>query len=243
MTSLKAMGAARYALSVAPRRSTLWWRFGTRWLGRDAASGALVEQAAIPGVAREAFHALTSAPRAQGFHATLKAPFALRDGATPEGLLDALARFCSARSPFSLPPLAAERLGGRLALVPVGRESRVNDLAADCVREFDALRAPLPAVERERYSDAGLSPRQERYLAQWGDPYVLTEFRFHLTLTGSLEQVPPQLVAAVIAAARDAVAGLDGTRLRVDAVCLFEQPDPQSPFRLAKRVPFRGGTR
>ena len=119
----------------------------------------------------------------------------------------------------------------------------MNDLAADCVREFDAFRPPLPATERDRYGTTGLTPRQERYLAQWGDPYVLTEFRFHLTLTGSLEQVPPQLVAAVIAAARAAVAGLDGMRLRVDAVCLFEQLDPQSPFRLAKRVPFRGGRR
>jgi putative phosphonate metabolism protein len=237
------MCAARYALSFAPRRSSLWWRFGVRWLGWDAASGAPVEQAALPGVAREAFHALTAAPRAQGFHAALKAPFALRDGATPKGLLEALARFCSARSPFSLPPLAAERLGDFLALVPAGRESRVNDLAADCVREFDAFRAPLPTAERHRYGGTGLSPRQERYLAEWGEPYVLTDFRFHLTLTGSLERAPPQLVAALIAAARDALAELDGTRLRVDAVCLFEQPDPQSPFRLAKRVPFRGGRR
>jgi hypothetical protein len=237
------MCAARYALSFAPRRSSLWWRFGVRWLGWDAASGAPVEQVALSGVAREAFHALTAAPRAQGFHAALKAPFAIRDGATPKGLLEALARFCSARSPFLLPPLAAERLGDCLALVPAGRESRVNDLAADCVREFDAFRAPLPAAERERYRGTGLSPRQERYLAQWGDPYVLTEFRFHLRLTGSLEQAPPQLVAAVIAAARDAVAGLDGTRLRVDAVCLFEQPDPEGLFRLARRVPFRDGRR
>lgn len=234
---------ARYALYFAPRRSSGWWRFGARWLGRAAASGEPVEQTGVPGVTLEEFRALTAAPRVYGFHATLKAPFALRDGATRAALIEALAGFCSERASFPLPPLEVERLDDFLALVPLGRESRVNDLAADCVREFDAFRAPVSPAERERYGRRGLSPRQDRYLAQWGYPYVLTEFRFHLTLTGSLDATPPHHVAALIAAARPALAELNAAPLRVDAVSLFEQADPASPFLLRRRFPLRARKR
>jgi len=228
---------ARYALVFAPRRTSAWGRFGARWLGRDAASGEPADQIAVAGIAPEAFRALTAAPRAYGFQASLTAPFALRAGATREGLAEALAAFCSRRAPFPLPPLAVERLDDFLAVVPAGRESRINDLAADCVREFDAFRAPLQAAERERYDRQGLSPRQDRYLAQWGDPHVLAEFRFHFALTGSLDAAPPHQVAALITAARDAIAGLGTTPLGVDAVSLLEQADPAGPFRLIRRFP------
>jgi putative phosphonate metabolism protein len=234
---------ARYALYFAPPRTSGWWRFGARWLGRDAATGAPVEQTGVPGVTLDEFRALTAAPRAYGFHATLKAPFVLREGTTRKALVEALAVFCSLRAPFPLPPLEVERLDDFLALVPAGRESRVNDLAADCVREFDAFRAPPPPAERERYGRRGLSARQDRYFAQWGYPYVLTEFRFHLTLTGSLDATPPHHMTALIAAARAAVSELNGAPLRVDAVSLFEQTDPASPFLLRRRFPFRARKR
>lgn len=243
MAALIATPAFRYALRLAPHPASRWWGFGSRWLGRDAASGDALEQPEIAGLAREDFDALTAAPRSHGFHATLKAPFALRDGATREALVDALSRFCAARTPFSLPPFEVDLLDDFLALVPVGRESRVNDLAADCVRDFDAYRAPLTAQELDRRRLEGLSARQGRYLAEWGDPYVLADYRFHITLTGSLENAPPHHVTALIAAARDALAALNTKPMRVDAVCLFEQPARERPFRLTRRFRFRGERR
>ncbi|MGH8699410.1 MAG: DUF1045 domain-containing protein, partial [Burkholderiales bacterium] len=188
--------------------------------------------------AREAFQALTAEPRKYGFHATLKAPFALPDGATRKALADAVAQFCRARRPIELPPFEVTRLADFLALVPSAREGRVNELAADCVREFEAFRAPLAAAELDRRRRTGLSPRQERYLEEWGYPYVLAEYRFHLTLTGSLERAPPHQVTALVVAAREALAALDAAPLRVDAVCLFEQPEPATPFRLVRRFLF-----
>jgi len=237
------MSAYRYALYFAPRTSSGWWRFGARWLGRDAATGENVEQPAIAGLAPEAFHALTTEPRKYGFHGTLKAPFALREGTTGKALADALARFCRARRSIPLPPLEVKRLDDFLALVPAARASRVNELAADCVREFEPFRAPLAAGELDRRRRKGLSPRQDRYLEEWGHPYVFAEYRFHLTLTGSLEAVVPHEVTALVAAAREALAALRAASLRVDGVCLFEQPEPAAPFQLATRFVFRGATR
>ncbi len=230
------MPTSRYALYFAPRTSSGWWKFGARWLGRDAATGERVEQPPITGLPREALQALTAAPRKYGFHATLKAPFALRQGATRAALAEAVAQFCRARHPIPLPPFAVTRLADFLALVPATREGRVNELAADCVREFEAFRAPLAAAELDRRRREGLSPRQDRYLEEWGYPYVFAEYRFHLTLTGSLEGAPPHQVAALLAAARDALPAIP---LRLDALCLFEQPEPTAPFRLLKRFLLR----
>jgi hypothetical protein len=150
-----------------------------------------------------------------------------------------LARFCRARRSILLPAFEVKRLDDFLALVPATREGRVNELAADCVREFEAFRAPLVAAELDRRRRQGLSPRQDRYLEEWGYPYVFAEYRFHLALTGSLEEAPPHQVTALVAAAREALAALDAAPLRVDAVSLFEQPEPTAPFRLLKRFLLR----
>jgi putative phosphonate metabolism protein len=232
------MPASRYALYFAPLASSAWGRFGARWLGRDPATGERVAQPAIAGLSGEAFAELTAAPRQYGFHATLKPPFALREGTTPEALADTLARFCRTRRAIALPPLEVRRLADFLALVPAERESRVNGLAADCVREFEPFRAPLAAAELDRRRRQGLTPRQDRYLEAWGYPYVFAEYQFHFSLTGPVAQAPPHAVAALIAAARDAA---PAAALQLDAVALFAQPEPALPFRLVKR--FRLGNR
>lgn len=231
----------RYAIYFAPPEESPWWRFGARWLGRDAATGAAVEQPAVEGIDAGAFAALTAAPRRYGFHATLKAPFALREGATAQALAAAVECLAAARAPFRLPPLAVERLRDFLALVPVAHESRIGDLAADCVRALDCFRAPPTPGELARRRSAGLSARQDRYLLEWGYPYVLADFRFHLTLTGSLAGIAPAQATAVVAAATRALAGLAGEPLWLDALCLYEEREPGGPFRLAARFPLGAG--
>lgn len=228
---------ARYGVYFAPEEASPWWRFGARWLGRDAATGAAVEQPAIEGIDPAAFAALTAVPRRYGFHATLKAPFALREGADAAALAAAVERLASARAPFRAPPLEVDRLRDFFALVPVAHDSRVSDLAADCVRALDRFRAPPTPAELARRRSAGLSARQDRYLLEWGYPYVLADFRFHLTLTGSLAALAPQQAAAVLAAARRALAGLANEPLWLDALCLYEERSPGGPFRLAARFP------
>ena len=70
----------RFGIYWAPAADHPLWRAGCDWLGRDPESGAA-----------HAVRPHRAAPRRYGFHATLKPPFALRDGRTEADLDDALA--------------------------------------------------------------------------------------------------------------------------------------------------------
>ena len=59
-------------------------------------------------------------------------------------------------------------------------------MAAACVRDLDGFRAPASAAELARRRAVGLSVCQDALLVQWGYPYVMEEFKFHLTLSGRL---------------------------------------------------------
>ncbi len=170
----------RYAIYYVPRIQPLA-AAGAAWLGWDVVAGCTVAQPDVPGIA-----ALTQAPRKYGLHATLKPPFALAEGNCVDDLDAALAQFAKAQASVSLDGLQLDRLGRFLALVPVGDQTHLATLAANCVQNFDMFRAPAPDAEVARRRAAGLTPSQDAHLLRWGYPYVLDQFRFHITLTGSL---------------------------------------------------------
>ena len=130
---------------------------------------------------------LTRDPRKYGFHATLKAPMALAIGKTEAGLLAACETF--AGTPRAIPVIrpVVDAISGFIAVVPAEPSAELERLAADCVREFDSFRAPLTPEDRARRNPSALTPRQCDYLDRWGYPYVMEEFRFHMTLTGRLD--------------------------------------------------------
>jgi len=227
----------RYAIYYAPPADSPLWAFGCRWLGRDPESGTDYPVEALPGFDASWLAALTAMPRHYGFHATLKPPFALaadRDGVQLQAVLTA---FAAAQPPVVAPPLELAELDGFLALRPAGPATALEALAAECVRHFDRFRAPPAAAELAQRRRHGLTPRQEALLAAWGYPYVLEEFRFHLTLTGRLEESSRGHLRALLA---PRLAPLLGEPLRVNAVALFHQPDRQQPFRLIQRFPLLG---
>ena len=86
-----------------------------------------------------------------------------------------------------MPQLQVDRLNGFLALVPAEAGTAVNTVAAQFVTGLDALRAPIEAAERARRLSSGLSPRQQELMDQWGYPYVLDEFRFHMTISERMD--------------------------------------------------------
>ena len=130
--------------------------------------------------------ALTEAPRQYGFHGTFKAPFRLADGADVQHLHAALSTFARRQASFALRGLRLRAIGEFLALVPSEDSPPLSRLAEACVTEFDAFRAPPEPADLAKRHAAGLTPRQTELLARWGYPYVMDEFRFHLTLTASI---------------------------------------------------------
>ena len=143
-------------------------RAGADWLGWDARSG----RGTGSGTAR-------GAPVRYGFHATIKPPFRPADDA--EGLVDAARGLAARLAPVDLGRLSVRRLDGFLALVP---QIGPNALAAAVVEGLDGFRAPPREDELARRRAAGLTAAQDALLARWGYPYVMDEFRMHLTLTG-----------------------------------------------------------
>ena len=86
-----------------------------------------------------------------------------------------------------MPALQITSLGSFLAFVPGQASTELPQLASSLVSELDPLRAPLSDAELTRRRAAGLTPAQEMLLKKWGYPFVMDEFRFHLTLSGRLQ--------------------------------------------------------
>lgn len=177
------MTFTRYAIYFAPPQGAEWSRFGASWLGWDMEVGAEVAHPEVEGLD---VAAITATPRKYGLHATMKPPMRLAKGCSLADLEAACATLAATQAPVTLDGLQLARLGRFLALRPLGDESALNALAAACVTELDAFRAPAPEAELARRRVAGLSPEQEQNLLNWGYPYVLDQFRFHITLTGKL---------------------------------------------------------
>ena len=222
-------GFPRYAIYFAAGPDSPLSRFGAELLGYDAYSG---EEVSFPQDALRVapdWRDVTSDPRKYGFHATLKAPMALASGRTEAELMAACAAFAGKARPRPVIPPIVDSISGFIAVIPAGAVEALQQLAADCVRDFDSFRPALTAEDRARRKPEKLSERQRDYLDRWGYPYVMEEFRFHMTLTGRLHAERREPILAMLRA-RFAALGLD--TLAIDRIALFRQDDAKARFRI-----------
>ena len=219
--------APRYAIYFMPEPSSALWAYGSRVLGYDAMTGQDMLQP------EPEFASWTADPRRYGFHATLKAPFSLRNDATESGLVAAARRFAAQRLVFEA-DLELSILGRFIALTNVQPCEPLARLAGDCVRYFDEFRAPLSAEDRERRLNHVLPPRQTENLERWGYPYVFEDFTFHMTLSNSLDAGPRANFMRTLGEIP-----LDHRQV-FDAISIFIQPGPEARFRVLERVRFGG---
>ncbi|MEM5341982.1 DUF1045 domain-containing protein [Paraburkholderia azotifigens] len=225
---------ARFAIYYAPARASGWWDAGSTWLARDAESGAPLDPQDTPELSQPLAQ-LTSSPRRYGWHGTLVAPFHLASNVTIADLLDTAERWAQQQMPFAL-PVEAATLGDFVALRPAtsAGEEQTRTLAANALRAFTPLRVKPSAADIARRLQAPLTERQRELLVEWGYPYVLEEFRFHMTLSNSLDQ----------AGDRDAIVERwhrEAQRLgplAIDGAAIFVEPAPGEPFMLWQRLAF-----
>jgi hypothetical protein len=228
----------RVAVYWAPKPDSVLWQTGSRWLGRDAATGEALQQPEVPGVPVDVLQRLTAEPRRYGLHATLKAPFRLRAGLSLADVDTAMQRLVQSHSAQALGLLRVETMGSFLALRPAGSMDGINALAAACVQQLQALAEPLTEADvqrrRAKLSGSRLSAHQEELLLRWGYPWVLDEFRFHCSLTGDLgapdAPAAPHTAAALLAAASEGFHHLP--EQTVDSLAVFLEPEPGADFRL-----------
>ncbi|MEO0371650.1 MAG: DUF1045 domain-containing protein [Pseudomonadota bacterium] len=214
------MGYRRYAVYYVPPPGP-FAAFGAAWLGWDLERGTVAhpDMPSLPLPVED----ITATPRKYGFHATLKPPFRLADGRTEGELMDAV-DILGSRTFHPVMGLRLElvQLGRFLALKATGHTAQLGGLAAMCVETLDMFRAPASDGELARRRGAGLRPGQEAMLMRWGYPYVMDEFRFHMTLTGKL---PKPVLTEVHAALDGALQDVVPDPFTLDTIALVGEDD------------------
>lgn len=227
----------RYAIYYAPPVEDALWLRACQWTGRDPATDA---ELPIPEPLRDlggGLKALTASARRYGFHATLKAPMRLAEGCTETDLRAALGAFAAACPPVPAGPMAPRLLDGFLALMPVEQPEALTEFAAACVSEFEPLRAPLGEAELARRHAADLSDRQSELLDAYGYPYVMEEFRMHMTLT---DRLPEAVRTELVAAAAKWFRAVLSAPVTIDRIVLYAEPAPGACFVRTGDFPLLG---
>lgn len=224
----------RYAIYFAPPAQSPLWRFGSSVVGYDAETGRDCRPPPLTRFDTARWREITVDPRRYGFHGTLKAPFRLAPGRSEVELRAVCTRFAGDRARFACSGVQLSAIGRFLALRTASTCAALDRLAAGAVAAFDDFRAPMTQAEREKRLRATLTARQQDYLSRWGYPYVLDDFRFHMTLTGPLDDGERALAQAELAE-HFASSGADGP-LIVSEIALYRQE--AGPFRLIARFPF-----
>ncbi|WP_413206042.1 DUF1045 domain-containing protein [Rhodospirillum sp. A1_3_36] len=213
----------RHAIYLSPPATHPLAVLAERWLGRGSGRPSL---GGYPDTTLEAW---TAEPRRYGFHGTLKAPFTLTPGRTLDDLDQAIAAL--AKGHPAPPALALEiaALGPFLALISRTPTPALDALAARCVTELDGFRAPPSARDLARRKPETLSPHHRALFERWGYPYVLEEFRFHMTLTGPIPE--PGDRDRMKAALTDLFTPVLTTPLSVEDIARVSQSSPSAPFQ------------
>ncbi len=178
---------SRYAIYWTPEPGSALAALGERWFA---------EPAQMTGLAPDLAARAIKAPARYGLHATLKAPFPLRDDASASGLQQALDAFCAKRRAPIGGAFKPAFFQGFFGLVLSARTADADWLAAECVTHFDGFRDPRG--ESGVPPDGPLTPQEEVFEAEFGYPYILSVFQFHVTLAGPLPQNELEEVAAAL---------------------------------------------
>jgi hypothetical protein len=222
----------RYAIFFTPQPGTALAAFGRSWFGR-ANDGATLQAFSATGLAGASIARMPAMPsRYNGLHSVFKAPFALRDGMGPEALKARLTSFAQRRKPVATGPLTLARAGRYLVLRPVEPKPALDWLAAQCVGAFEGFAAPVSACAQKEAHNQQLTDYQRLLLKSFGDPHVLSEYRFCITLTGPLDTAHLERVSQALWPVLEEICASGVT---VDALSLFGDAGGRTPLRLIGR--------
>jgi hypothetical protein len=229
----------RYAIYFVPPAQSNLYRYGSSVLGYDCYTN---NAADFPGQSESAavnWNELGEEPRRYGFHATLKAPFHLLPSHSELQLINALQNFARLGHAVHAFVPAVRLLSDFFAVVPRDHEPGIDALAASCTTIFDAFRAPISPQERARRIALKLNDEQIRNLDRWGYPYVLSQYQFHMTLTGKIPARRRKAVLAVLLKVfRESAIE---PSIAIDRIALVTQDTPDSRFRVVSEAVLGGG--
>lgn len=230
------MSKARYAVYYVPPNDSELAAFGRQWLGMDIETGNPVPQTVVDGIEPERLHQLTESPRLYGFHGTLKPPFYLAPRTTLNGLLSAARTFAKSVKPIEIPALELAVIGKFLALTSTVSSAELEALASECVRTLEVYRTRLTPQQMAQYRQNKLTVHQEQMLEHWGYPYVLEEFRFHISLTNRIDDDEER--AKIQHTVRRLCRPLLGKTVPVSEIVVCGQKRWDKPMTVIERIPF-----
>ena len=201
----------RYAIYFVP--DGIWGDAGAEWLGWDCRTGTSPTTHVGDSDA-------TARPRKYGFHATLKAPFRLAAGAQEDALITFVDRCATSLGPISLSSLQVSQIGKFYAFTAQQEQSDLIALSSTIVHDLDPFRAALTDADIARRRASRLSAKQDALMLKWGYPYVMDEFRFHLTLTGPIGHSEPVQAAIATHFEKPIASGL-----QLDSISLVGERD------------------
>jgi hypothetical protein len=226
----------RYAIYYTPAPFSALARFGSGVIGYDCFDAVEVAHMRLDGIDSNIQKLMTLDPRWYGFHATIVAPFHLKS-ISEDDFIAMVSTYATETAPVRIGGLKVATIGEFVALIPTVPNEDITRFAADCVATFNPCRAPVTAADRERRLSSKLSPRQIELLDQWGYPYVLDEFRFHMTLTGALLDNMRDMFRDAL---EFAFAERSNDSLELDAISVMRQDDAGARFRVLRRCRLRG---
>lgn len=227
----------RFAIYFTPRPGSALATFGRSWFGR-ANDGATLRafSTGVPNM----LSGTTSSPfpeRYLGLHAPFVLPCPLREGATLEKVRTRLANFAGRRRKVETGPLALTRAGRSLVLRPAEPRPEMSWLALQCFNAFESFAAK---TVRPETAHPHLNPHQRLLLKSFGQPNVMSEYRFSIRLTGPLD---PAHIDRVSEALAPLVAGVCAEGVHVDGLSLIADggiEDEATPLRLVGRYTLAG---
>lgn len=220
----------RYAIYYTPQPGTPLAAFGRSWFGR-ANDGATLQAFSDSGLANTAaVKPLSASSLYSGLHAVFKAPFCLREGMGPDALKARLITFASRRKQVETGPLTLARAGRYLVLRPINPTPALDWLAAQCVAAFDGFAEPTACITAQQ--GVTLNDHQRLLLKSFGDPHVLSEYRFYITLTGPLDTPHLERVSQALWPMLEEICASGVT---VDGLSLFGEAGGRAPLRLIGR--------
>ena len=92
----------------------------------------------------------------------------------------------------------------------------------------------MTSDDRARRRPELLTARQRDHLDRWGYPYVMEDFRFHMTLTSRLSD---QRRGPILAMLQERFAALAITSLAIDRIALFRQSASSARFQIVGHWP------
>jgi len=221
----------RYAIYYSPEPGSPLDAFGRSWFGGSPPTATKLSAKRIA--------ELSESSRRYGFHGTLKPPFGLNPATTLNSLLDAAHVFARTLAPIEIPPLELAIIGKFIALTPVTQSAALEKLSAACVRAFEAFRVPLSDEQLESYKLNRLTVHQEQMLEHWGYPYVMEEFRFHISVTDRIDDSNER--DEVMTALETLAAPVLGKAIVVRDLTVFGQAGVDEPMVAIERIPFGRG--